>query len=337
MPQPHQETPTPIARRPQLAPVRSSWEDARGFMERAAGHLGIDDEIVMLLRSPFREMHVEVPVRMDDGRLRGVPGLPRPAQRRARAVQGRRPLPPGRRPGRGARAGGADDVEVRARRHPVRRREGRRAVRSRGDERGRAEPADAPLHAEHLAHPRRDARHPGAGHGHERAHDGVDDGRVRRSRTATRPASSPASRSSSAGPTAARRRPGAASCWSCASCAATPASSRATCRWSCRGSGTSARGRRGWRTRRGSASSARATCAARCTTRAASTCRRSRRGSRDGRPVTEFAGAQAVDVEELLTLPCDVLIPAATGEVINTQNVERRAGAHRSSRRRTTR
>jgi glutamate dehydrogenase (NAD(P)+) len=31
--------------------------------------LGLEDDIALLLRSPFREMHVEVPVRMDDGRL----------------------------------------------------------------------------------------------------------------------------------------------------------------------------------------------------------------------------------------------------------------------------
>ncbi|MBI5285308.1 MAG: glutamate dehydrogenase [Chloroflexi bacterium] len=54
---------------PPIAPVRTAWEDARGFLARAAAHLGLEDDIVMLLRSPFREMHVEVPVRMDDGRL----------------------------------------------------------------------------------------------------------------------------------------------------------------------------------------------------------------------------------------------------------------------------
>jgi len=43
----------------------------------------------------------------------------------------------------------------------------------------------------------------------------------------------------------------------------------------------------------------------------------------DGKPVATFSGAPAVDAGDLLTLPCDVLIPAATGEVINMQNVER--------------
>ncbi|HYM15390.1 MAG TPA: Glu/Leu/Phe/Val dehydrogenase dimerization domain-containing protein [Dehalococcoidia bacterium] len=54
---------------PRPRAVRSAWEDARGFMERAAGQIGLEEDIVKLLRSPFREMHVEVPVRMDDGRL----------------------------------------------------------------------------------------------------------------------------------------------------------------------------------------------------------------------------------------------------------------------------
>ena len=55
--------------------------------------------------------------------------LPRPAQRRARAVQGRHPLPPRGRPRRGAGAGHADDVEDGGGRHPVRRRQGRRQRR----------------------------------------------------------------------------------------------------------------------------------------------------------------------------------------------------------------
>ena len=50
--------------------------------------------------------------------------LPRPAQRRARPVQGRDPLPPRGRPRRGARARVADDLEDRDREHPLRRGKG---------------------------------------------------------------------------------------------------------------------------------------------------------------------------------------------------------------------
>ena len=82
---------------------------------------------------------MQIPVRLgrrEDPRLLR---LPRPAQRRARAVQGRHPLPPRRRPRRGARARLADDLEDRDRRHPVRRRQGRRQLRPAGSlERGRA-------------------------------------------------------------------------------------------------------------------------------------------------------------------------------------------------------
>jgi glutamate dehydrogenase (NAD(P)+) len=70
MPHPEQARPprniTPL---PRFAAVRTAWEDARGFLDRAAEQVGLDPDILLLLRSPFRELHVEVPVRMDDGRL----------------------------------------------------------------------------------------------------------------------------------------------------------------------------------------------------------------------------------------------------------------------------
>jgi glutamate dehydrogenase (NAD(P)+) len=39
-----------------------------------------------------------------------------------------------------------------------------------------------------------------------------------------------------------------------------------------------------------------------------------------GKPVSAFEGGDTVDAADLLTLPCDVLIPAATGEVIDASN-----------------
>ncbi len=62
-----------------------------------------------------------------DGRRdrQGVPRLPRPAQRCARPLQGRHPLPPAGDRRHGPGPGDVDDVEVRRRRHPARRREGR--------------------------------------------------------------------------------------------------------------------------------------------------------------------------------------------------------------------
>jgi glutamate dehydrogenase (NAD(P)+) len=52
----------------------TAWQDARAYLERAAGQIGLEPEILLLLRSPFREMHVEVPVRMDSGKLEVFPG-----------------------------------------------------------------------------------------------------------------------------------------------------------------------------------------------------------------------------------------------------------------------
>ena len=82
-----------------------------------------------VLRSTYREVQVQIPVKPDRRADPRLLRLPRPAQRRARAVQGRHPLPPRGRPRRGARARRADDLEDRDRRRPVRRRQGRRQLR----------------------------------------------------------------------------------------------------------------------------------------------------------------------------------------------------------------
>jgi glutamate dehydrogenase (NAD(P)+) len=54
---------------------RTPWQDAQAQLDSAAARLGLEDDIRKLLRSPFREMHVEVPVRMDDGRLEVFAGF----------------------------------------------------------------------------------------------------------------------------------------------------------------------------------------------------------------------------------------------------------------------
>jgi glutamate dehydrogenase (NAD(P)+) len=60
----------PAAIVPFPAPATASpWEDATRYLDRAARHTNLEPDILKLLRSPFREMHVEVPVRMDSGRL----------------------------------------------------------------------------------------------------------------------------------------------------------------------------------------------------------------------------------------------------------------------------
>ena len=75
--------------------------------------------------------HRVVPDPDGQRRDRGLHRLPRPVQHHARPGQGRHPLSPRRDARRGHGARGLDDVEVRRRAHPVRRRQGRRHLRSR--------------------------------------------------------------------------------------------------------------------------------------------------------------------------------------------------------------
>jgi glutamate dehydrogenase (NAD(P)+) len=47
----------------------STLEEVEEFFNAAASHLGLDDGVRELLRRPWRELQVAVPVRMDDGRI----------------------------------------------------------------------------------------------------------------------------------------------------------------------------------------------------------------------------------------------------------------------------
>ncbi len=116
---------------------------------------------------------------LDDGELARLPGYRVQHSTRARADEGRHPLRPARLARRVRGARDVDDVEVRAPATAVRRREGRRALQSARAVRRRARAADAPLHAPSCVRvigPQE--RHSRAGHGDERADDGVDDGHV---------------------------------------------------------------------------------------------------------------------------------------------------------------
>ncbi len=52
-----------------FAGTRSRFDEATQLFEWTADHLGLEEEVRLLLRQPFREMHVQVPVRMEDGSL----------------------------------------------------------------------------------------------------------------------------------------------------------------------------------------------------------------------------------------------------------------------------
>ncbi len=50
-------------------------EGANWFFRESAERLGLGDEIVTLLSAPYRELHVQIPVRMDNGSLRVFTGF----------------------------------------------------------------------------------------------------------------------------------------------------------------------------------------------------------------------------------------------------------------------
>ena len=173
--------------------------------------------------SQSRARHLEDPHASQAANHRLVPGadgqrrdpglhrLSRAVQHHARARQGRHPLSPRRHARRSDGARGVDDVEVRGRAAAVRRRQGRRHLRSDEDVEARARGADAPLHrGDH----RRDRPRQGrarARRQHQRADHGVVLGHLLDARRPhARPPSSPASRWRWAARSAAAKRPAAA-------------------------------------------------------------------------------------------------------------------------------
>jgi glutamate dehydrogenase (NAD(P)+) len=47
----------------------SAFDEVNVFFDEAADRLGLEDGLRKLLRQPWRELRVAVPVRMDDGRI----------------------------------------------------------------------------------------------------------------------------------------------------------------------------------------------------------------------------------------------------------------------------
>ena len=48
---------------------RSAQDDVVGLFNEAAARLGLDSGICQMLREPWRDLRVSLPVRMDDGRI----------------------------------------------------------------------------------------------------------------------------------------------------------------------------------------------------------------------------------------------------------------------------
>ncbi len=146
--------------------------------EVAARILNLDPGIWKILTKPKRQIIVSCPVQMDNGADRGLHRLPRAIQHHARSGQGRHPLSPRRHARRSHRAGGVDDVEMRGCAHPVRRRQGRRHLRSHQDVAARNRGADAALHSgNHRRHRSREGR-ARAGREHQRADHGLVHGHL---------------------------------------------------------------------------------------------------------------------------------------------------------------
>ena len=73
------------------------YEIAQDQLRNVARAFSIDENLVNVLSKCKKAVAVSIPVTMDDGRDRGLRGVSRHPQRRPRAVEGRHPLPPGRR------------------------------------------------------------------------------------------------------------------------------------------------------------------------------------------------------------------------------------------------
>ena len=68
------------------------YRTALAQYEQALPHADVEEFVAERLRYPERSLVVSVPVKLDSGKLDGLPGLPRPALDRARPDEGRHPL-----------------------------------------------------------------------------------------------------------------------------------------------------------------------------------------------------------------------------------------------------
>ena len=119
-----------------VAPAINPWHVAQQQFDIAADKLNLDPGLRQVLREPRRELHVHFPVKMDDGSVQVFAGY------RVQHNLGRGPAKGGiryhqdvtHRRGQGPRD--VDDLEVRGRGHPIRRRQGRRDRRPQEAQRG---------------------------------------------------------------------------------------------------------------------------------------------------------------------------------------------------------
>jgi len=106
------------------SPPETALDTARHQLTQAASHVDADPNIVEAAHLPRRGPRGDRPAETRRRHRRDVTGVPRPARQRPRPLQGRAPLSPARQPRGVHRPGDVDDLEVRRRRHPLRRCEG---------------------------------------------------------------------------------------------------------------------------------------------------------------------------------------------------------------------
>ena len=299
----------------------TAFQAVNRYFEEAARLVDLDEQMWSVLTSTYREISVQIPVRLDNGDLVVVRGY-RVQHNGARGpYKGGVRYHPDHRPGGGTGARVAHDLEDGAAGPALRRGQGRHRGRPTPDEPARAAAHDPPVHQRHRARHRPVPGHPRPRHEHQRPDDGVDDGRLlgdarlqplHRDRQAARPRGAPAG----------RRPPGGASSTSWRPTARSTGLDVAGLRVAVQGFGNVG----SW---------AAVEAAARGATVVAASDRfggvRHEAGldverlvevAREGGAVgdTDQPGVDRVSNEELLTSPCDVLVPAALGEVIDADN-----------------
>ena len=165
---------------PRMAPREdlNPFRIAQIQFDMAAEYLKLDPGLRQILRTPKRVMEVSDP--REDGQRadESVHRFSRAAQCGARPGQRRASLSSGRHARRSESAGRVDDLEDGHGQPPVRRRQGRRHLRSQAHVQGRTRTHDAPVRRGNSADHRPRGRYSRARRLHRRANHGVDHGHV---------------------------------------------------------------------------------------------------------------------------------------------------------------
>ena len=146
--------------------------------DAVADFMNMPETLRERIKTPKRMVTVSIPVRMDSGEVKVFEGHRVQHHLTLGPTKGGLRYHPDVEPGRSRRARHVDELEMRAGRSPLRRREGRRRHRSAQILHRRTRTDHPPLHQRNdPLHRPADRRH-GARHGHQRADHGVDHGHL---------------------------------------------------------------------------------------------------------------------------------------------------------------